>query len=77
MVTAYWKNKVMDPARGKGIERIEKKFHDLVTALDLTDKERLVLGKFISLRSQMSFDSGLRIGLTAHAQANDKAVTRT
>jgi len=73
-VEHYWKNHVMDPRRAKNIERIEKKFSKLVLELELSEAERLTLGRFISVRSQMSFDSGLRIGMQAFAHANDKTL---
>ena len=40
---------------------------------DASDAERLIVGKFIAQRAKESFDTGLRIGLMAHAHQNDKA----
>lgn len=74
-VAAYWKREVMNPERTKGVAKTEAKFHKLVEELDLNEKERMVLGRFISLRSQMAFDSGLRIGITAHAHLHDKTIS--
>lgn len=73
-IEKYWKSTVMDVRREKALASTERKFSKLVEELDLSDAEKKVLGRFISLRSQMSFDAGLRIGLTAHAHANDRPI---
>jgi hypothetical protein len=71
-IELYWKHAVMDARREKNIARAERKFSKLVADLDLTERERKVLGHFISVRSQMSFDTGLRLGMMAFAHVNDK-----
>ena len=73
-VEIYWKHCVMDPHREHAVMAMERKFSKLVEELDMTDKERLILGRFISLRAQMSFDTGLRVGMQAFAHANDRPI---
>lgn len=64
-VERYWRRRVMDHRRANRVLRIERDFSKMVEELDLTEGDRLLLGKFIGLRAQMSFDTGLRIGLMA------------
>lgn len=73
-VESYWKTFVMDKERAKNITKIEEKFSKLVLDLEMDEKDRQILGRFISLRSQMSFDAGLRVGITAFAHVTDKPV---
>ena len=40
----------------------------------LTTEQKAVVGKFIQWQKRMSFDTGLRIGLTAHAVKNGKEI---
>lgn len=59
--------------------RQQRQIKGLETALTeiakrLTEPERLALGRFVGLHKKMSFDTGLRIGLTAFAQKLDKSV---
>lgn len=73
-VKLYWKHAIMDRHRSRQVQRNEKAFSKLVEELDLTDNEKKVLGRFISLRSQMNFDVGLRIGMMAFAHEQDKEI---
>ena len=68
-VKRYWKRIIM---RGgtRRVRRLEQDFSEFMA--DATDAERLIVGKFISQRAKESFDTGLRIGLMAHAHQNDK-----
>lgn len=70
-IERYWRNKVMRRDAGSRIHRLDADFSEIM--IELSDGEKLIVGKFISLRCQMSFNTGLRIGLTAHAHVNDKA----
>jgi hypothetical protein len=72
-VEKYWKQTIMRRQASRKIARIEKEFSALITEkLDM--KERMLLGRFIALHKRMSFDTGLRIGLVAHAVKQDKEV---
>lgn len=74
LVKLYWKRVVMDKHRSRAVEQNEKNFRKMVDELDLTAKEKRILGRFISLRSQMNFDTGLRIGMQAFAHETDKEI---
>jgi len=69
MVEKYWLNIVKASARKKH-RRLERSIADMCKKLD--DGEKLILGKFISMHKAMSFQTGLRIGLTAFACKHDK-----
>ncbi len=60
-VKKYWHNRVMNDREGR-IARTERAFHETV-APHLTDAQRLVLGKYISVIARMNLDTGLRIGM--------------
>jgi hypothetical protein len=62
----------MDKQRRRNVKKIEQEFSELMKEASAAD--RLLVGKFISLRSQMSFDAGLRIGLQAFAHSVDHEV---
>jgi hypothetical protein len=62
----------MHADRRRSLEKMEQHFSEVMTKLDA--KDRLIVGKFISLRSKMNFDTGLRIGLQAMAHIADKPV---
>lgn len=72
-IERYWKKTVMRRQASRKFARIEKEFSALITEkMDM--KERMLLGRFIALHKRMSFDTGLRIGLTAYALKVDKPV---
>ena len=71
-VTRYWRRKVMHKQAEKKLSRLEDDFSSIMA--EMTEADRLVIGKFISLRSQMSFDTGLRLGLTAFAFERDRII---
>lgn len=68
-VKRYWKRIVM---RGgpKRVRKLERDFSALVA--DMSDGDKLLMGKFIAQRARESFDTGLRIGLMAYAHERDK-----
>lgn len=70
MVEKYWLQKVCNPAGRKKHRRLDRDVAEMCKKL--TDGEKLVLGKFISMHKAMSFQTGLRIGLTAFACKHDK-----
>ena len=74
-VRLYWKHHVMNKRKERNVADNEKRFKKLIADLDLSEKEKRILGRFISLRSQMSFDTGLRIGIQAFAHEHDKPVS--
>jgi hypothetical protein len=71
-VIRYWRRVVMDPRRRKSIDGKKAEFSELMKGL--TERDRLLVGKFITLNGKMNFDTGLRIGLMAHAHESDKAI---
>jgi len=68
-VEKYWLHIVNSSARKKH-RRLERNIGEMCKKLD--DGEKLILGKFISMHKAMSFQTGLRIGLTTFAQKCDK-----
>jgi hypothetical protein len=66
----YWMRSICDPRRRRKYRKLDKELSAI--AEKLTDAEKLILGKFISLHKRMAFDTGLRIGLTAFARKHDK-----
>lgn len=70
IVEKYWLKNI---CKGSMRKR-HRKFEQDITAMcrKLTDGERMILGKFISMHKRMSFDTGLRIGLTTFARKIDK-----
>lgn len=64
MVERYWLHTVNAAARKKH-RRLDRDITEMCKKL--TDGEKLILGKFISMHKAMSFQTGLRIGLTAFA----------
>jgi hypothetical protein len=71
-IEKYWCRRVMRPGAKKNMRRLDADFSAIMA--DLSAGDRLIVGKFISLRCQMNFDTGLRIGLVAHAHENSKPV---
>ena len=63
-VERYWKRNVLAVHKKNRVERTERAFEESVIP-KLSDADKIILGKFIGLHKKMSFDAGLRIGLTA------------
>ena len=72
-IERYWKNSsgLTDRQKQK-IRRLEKALSDFMR--DKTEGEKAVIGKFIGLHKKMSFDTGLRMGLSAFAARNAEDV---
>lgn len=63
-VEQYWRKKSGLSARQrKQIERLDKEVARIMAAA--SEGDRQIMGRFIGLHKKMSFDTGLRIGLTA------------
>lgn len=69
-VKQYWRNVVMRRNSRKNVNRLDKDFSAFMA--DATPADRLLVGKFIALKAKENFDTGLRIGLMAHAHEHDK-----
>lgn len=69
-VEKYWCHTVMRRNARRSVRRLDADFSEIMATLSEGDK--LIVGKFIALRCQMNFDTGLRIGLMAHAHTVDK-----
>lgn len=52
-------------------KRTKRIFSELAKT-KLTDTDKMVLGKFMSAKLEMSFNTGLRIGLTAFAEMSQE-----
>lgn len=61
------------PQSRRRILKAKRAFTELVKA-KLTDTDRLILGKWMSVFARMQFETGLRLGLMAHAQENAKDI---
>lgn len=70
-VEKYWRKVVLHLGARKRVRNLDREFSEIMA--ELSDADKLIVGKFISLRCQMNFDTGLRIGLMAHAHINDKS----
>lgn len=70
IIEKYWLKNICHPGGKKKYRKYEREVTELCKKL--TDAERMILGKFISTHKAMSFDAGLRIGLTAFARKGDK-----
>ena len=70
MVERYWMKNICRPGGRKKYRKFEKEI--TVMCSKLTDAEKMILGKFISVHKRMSFDTGLSIGLSAFARKTDK-----
>jgi len=55
----------------KRLQKIKKMFSELVKS-KLDDKDRMILGKFMSIRLKMSFDVGIRMGLAAYLKMSSE-----
>jgi len=71
-IEKYWMRNICHGASKRRYRKFDKEISEMLKKL--TDAERLVLGKWISYHKAMSFDTGLRIGLTAFAKKNDKEI---
>ena len=72
-IEQYWRhNAGLTERQQQQIVRLEKSLSDFMR--DKTEGEKQVIGRFIGLHKKMSFDTGLRIGLTAFAVSTDKEV---
>ncbi len=72
-VESYWRrNSGLTEIQKRGIEKLDKGIARITAGM--SEKDKQILGKFIGLHKHMSFDTGLRIGLTAHAVKRAKAV---
>lgn len=71
-VERYWKRSICDRRHLRKYGKLDKDITEMCKKL--TEGEKTILGKFIALHKKMSFDTGLRIGLTAYAVKNDKPV---
>jgi len=70
-IEKYWKNQAgLTDRQKRQLVQLDKAISEISHKLDV--KERLAFGRFIGLHKKMSFDAGLRIGLTTHAVKNDK-----
>lgn len=70
LVEKYWLRSICWPGRRKSYRRLDRSLAEL--AAKLTEAEKMILGKFISLHKTMSFDTGMRIGLMAFATKRDR-----
>ena len=72
-VESYYRRRAgLTERQKKSIVRLREELTEM--CLKLTEGEKLVLGKFIGLQKKMSFDTGLKIGLTCFANDNAKDV---
>ena len=68
-VEKYWlKNTGLSKRQQHQIKRLDVELSKM--AADLSEGEKRVLGRFIALHKKMSFDTGLRIGMTLAAHKN-------
>jgi hypothetical protein len=70
VVERYWMKNICGHGAHRRYRKMDKEVGEMCQKL--TDAEKLILGKFIALHKRMSFDTGLRIGLTAFARKTDK-----
>lgn len=62
-VKRWWRRTIQDPRSASRWKRIEKAFSEFMQ--DADEADRLLVGKFIQLRSTQSFEAGFRIGFQA------------
>jgi len=63
-IQRYHRKRVADQVRQmQSFERNKKRLSEVMR--NLSPADRLVIGKFMSIKEAMAFDAGLRIGLTA------------
>lgn len=66
-VERYWRRSSgLTDRQERQIVKLDVAIAEIANKLDV--KERLALGRFIGLHKKMSFDTGLRIGMTAFVQ---------
>jgi len=63
-IEKYWKAQIMRNQARRRIAKLEREFSEMIQS-KMNAKEKLLLGRFISLHKRMSFDTGLRVGLQA------------
>lgn len=75
-VEKYWRKNIggLTSRQKNKLEKIDGEVSEFMK--DKTEAERLLIGRFIGLHKKMSFDVGLRIGITAFAVKNDKNVEK-
>ncbi len=73
-VERYWRRNIggLTSRQKNKLKKIDGEVSELMK--DKTAAERMLIGRFIGLHKKMSFDVGLRIGITAFAVKNDKQV---
>jgi hypothetical protein len=69
-VERYWMRNICNPRARKKYRKLDADIAAMCSKL--TDGEKYILGKFIALHKRMSFDTGLRIGLSAFATKTNK-----
>lgn len=69
-VKRWWKRTVMDQRRAKKIARLEREFGEFMK--DASEADRLLVGRFIALRAQQSFEAGFRIGFQGFVHEQTK-----
>lgn len=66
-IERYWRRSSgLTDRQERQIVKLDMAIAEIANKLDV--KERLALGRFIGLHKKMSFDTGLRIGMTAFVQ---------
>ena len=70
VVEKYWVHNILNGRAKSRYRKLDVEFSEIMGKL--TDAEKLIVGKWISSHKAMSFDAGLRIGLTAFATKRDK-----
>ena len=63
--------KMATPGQRKRYKRNKKLFSEMIQS-KLTEADKQILGKFISMKLAMSFDIGLRMGITAFLYMPEK-----
>ena len=71
----YWKrNAGLTERQLERFKRLDAELSRIMKGL--SEGDRGIVGKFISLHKRMSFDTGLRIGIQAFAVKQDKEIAR-
>jgi hypothetical protein len=72
-VEKYWKERSgLSDRQRRQIAKLEKELSRVMA--DLSEGDRLIVGKFIGLHKKMSFDTGLRLGLQAFIHRNGEPI---
>lgn len=61
-VERYWRQIVLH-GNGGNVDRVDAQFSDIMATLSPEDKK--IIGEFITYKSKMNFDTGLRLGVQA------------